>query len=77
MSGFQFCTFTGWNARPILRTVERGSDETADALRQAIVDNPAVRGEAIEACAAVNADPYRPGLYRTWLYFACQHEGPG
>ncbi len=63
-----------WNARSILRAIERGPDETEDALRQAIVDDPAVRRDVIEVCAAVNDNPYEPGLYRRWIDFARQHE---
>ena len=77
MAGFVFGTFDGWNARSILRAIDRGPDETEDALRQAIIDDPEVRRDVIEVCAAVNDDPYRPGLYRRWLNFARQHERPG
>ena len=85
MAGFEFGTFDGWNARSILRAIDRGPDETEDALRQAIIDDPAVRRDVIEVCAVVNDNPYEPGLYRRWLDFArrhdeqqeADHEGPG
>lgn len=76
MANFVFGTFTGWNARSILRAIERGPDATEDTLRQAIVDDPDVRREVIEICSTVNDNPYEPGLYRRWLDFARQHEGP-
>ena len=76
MANFVFGTFTGWNARSILRAIERGPDATEDTLRQAIVDDPDVRREMIEICSTVNDNPYEPGLYRRWLDFARQHEGP-
>ena len=66
-----------WNARSILRAIERGPDETEDRLRQAILDAPAVRRDVIKVCAAVNDNPYEPGLYRRWLAYARQCEGPG
>ena len=65
-----------WNARSILRAIERGPDETEDALRQAIVDDPEVRRDVIEVCAAVNDNPYEPGLYRRWIDFARRQERP-
>ena len=76
MANFVFGTFTGWNTRSILRAIERGPDATEDTLRQAIVDDPDVRREVIEICSTVNDNPYEPGLYRRWLDFARQHEGP-
>ena len=76
MANFVFGTFTGWNARSILRAIERGPGATEDTLRQAIVDDPDVRREVIEICSTVNDNPYEPGLYQRWLDFARQHEGP-
>ena len=76
MAHFVFGTFTGWNARSILRAIERGPDATEDALRQAILDDPEVRRDVIEVCSTVNDNPYEPCLYRRWLDFARQHECP-
>ena len=77
MAGFEFVVpDKEWNARSILRAIERGPDETEDALRQAIVDDPAVRRDVIEVCGAVNDNPYEPGLYRRWIDFARRQERP-
>lgn len=64
-----------WNRRSILRAIERSPDATEDKLRQAIVDDPAVRREVIHLWSTVNDSPWPPGIYREWLEFARQHEG--
>ena len=63
-----------WNARSILRAIERGPEDAEAALRQAIVDDPEVRRDVIHFCETVNDCPYRPGLYREWRDFARQHD---
>ena len=64
-----------WNARSILRAIERGPDDVWDRLRQSTVDDAVVRREVIALCLSVNDCPYRPGLYREWLDFARQYDG--
>ena len=76
LSHFVFGTSTGWNARSILRAIDRGPEETEDALRQAIVADPEVRRDVIAVCGRVNDNPYEPGLYRRWLDFARQQDSP-
>ena len=60
-----------------LRVIDRGPDATEDALRQAIVDDPAVRRDVIEICSTVNDNSYDPGLYRRRLDFARRHDRTG
>ena len=63
-----------WNARSILRAIERGPDETEDKLRMAIVQDCEVRRDVIHLCSTVNDSPYQPGIYREWLDFALQYD---